>query len=252
MASMIHYNLGAGISLRKTLNSKLSAVQPNNIANARHLSNLVVTSNVHSPIPKFTFPQQSLATKRQLNVAAKNKEDQWKLRCGDCAPGFTSDSVDDIDILIHKFFYAINSRTDEQLLEDVLSSDCVFKDFIFQTAFDGEQSIIQFLRKVMMAMGPNIRFKIERPLRKNELQAATAFLRLEWNNQVIPFTRFCTDFECEEFDEKHLIRKITVVKEQGEGVDIDIDIMLKLLKAASTIFDMFPDQTRELLSKLNE
>uniref|UniRef100_A0A6M2EV56 SnoaL-like domain-containing protein n=1 Tax=Populus davidiana TaxID=266767 RepID=A0A6M2EV56_9ROSI len=250
MASMIHYNLGAGISLRKTLNSKFSAVQPNNIANARHLSNLVVTSNVHSPIPKFTFPQQSLTTKRQLNVAAKNKEDQWKLRCGDCAPGSTSDSVDDIDILIHKFFYAINSRTDEQLLEDVLSSDCVFKDFIFQTAFDGEQSILQFLRKVMMAMGPNIRFKIERPLRKNELQAATAFLHLEWNNQVIPFTRFCTDFECEEFDEKHLIRKITLVKEQGEVVDIDI--MLKLLKAASTIFDMFPDQTRELLSKLNE
>ena len=30
----------------------------------------------------------------------------------------------------------------------------------------------------MMAMGPNIRFKIERAPRKNELQAATAFLHL--------------------------------------------------------------------------
>lgn len=250
MASMIHYYLGAGISLRKTLNSKFSAVQPNNIANARHLSNLVVTSNVHSPIPKFTFPQQSLATKRHLNVAAKNKEDQWKLRCGDYVPGFTSDFVDDIGILIHRFFYAINSRNDEQLLEDVLSYDCVFKDFIFQIAFDGEQSIIQFLRKVMMAVGPNIRFKIESVQCKNELQAATVFLHLEWDNQVIPFTRFCTDFECEEFDEKLLIRKITVVKEQSEVVDVDV--MLKLLEAASSMFDMFPDQTRKLLSKLNE
>ncbi|XP_011027361.1 PREDICTED: uncharacterized protein LOC105127684 isoform X1 [Populus euphratica] len=249
MASMIHYNLGAGISLTKTLNSKFSAVQPNNIANARHLSNLAVTSNVHSPIPKFTFPQQSLATKRQLNVAAKSKQDQWKLQCSDCTPGFTSDFFDDIGILIHRFFYAINSRNDEQLLEDVLSYDCVFKDLIFQIAFDGEQSIIQFLRKVMKAMGPHIRFKIERVQPRNELQAATAFLHLEWNNQVIPFTRFCTDFECE-FGQKPLIREITVVKEQGEVVDVNI--MLKLLKAASTIFDMFPDQTRKLLSELNE
>ena len=138
MASMAHYNLAAGISFRKTLTSKLSAVQPSNIANSRHLSNLVVTNNVHSPIPKFTFPQPSLATKMQLNVAAKNKEDRWKRRCGDNAPGCASEFVGETGILVYRFFSAISSR-DEQLLEDVLSDDCVLKDFIFQIAFDGEQ-----------------------------------------------------------------------------------------------------------------
>ncbi|KAJ6685260.1 NTF2-LIKE DOMAIN-CONTAINING PROTEIN-RELATED [Salix purpurea] len=201
MASMAHYSLAAGISFRKTLTSKLSAVQTSNMANSRHLSNLVVTNNVHSPIPKFTFPQLSLATKRQLSVAAKNKEDRWKLRCGGNAPGCTSDT----DILIRRFFCAINT-SDEQLLEDVLSYDCELKDFIFQIAFDGEQSIIQFLRKVMKAMGDTIRFEIDNVQGEDGLDAATASLHLEWQNQEIPFTRFCTHFQFEDYGEKLLIR----------------------------------------------
>ncbi|KAJ6391803.1 hypothetical protein OIU77_025711 [Salix suchowensis] len=243
MASMAHYNLAAGISFRKTLTSKLSAVQTGNIANSRHLSNLVVTNNVHSPIPKFTFPQLSLATKRQLSVAAKNKEDRWKLRCGGNAPGYPSDTH---DILISGFFFAINT-SNEQLLEDVLSYDCELKDFIFQIAF-GEQSIIQFLREVMKAMGDTIRFEIDNIVQGEDgSKAATASLHLEWENEEIPFTRFCTHFQFEDYGGKLLIRKITRVTKPN-----DVDFMLTRLKAASTTFDMFPDQARNLLSKMNE
>ncbi|CAK7346821.1 unnamed protein product [Dovyalis caffra] len=245
---MRHYCLGACMSLRKTLNNKLS-VQPSNV-NARHLSNLVITNSVYSPIPKSTFPQLSLATKRQLIR---------KVWCSYDAPGFSWDfAADDIDILIRKFFYAIHSR-DELLLEDVLSHDCILvQDVIFQIAFVGEQNIyidhlqstIQFLCKLMKAMGRNIRFKInsiDDGQSKDDRKGATVFWNLEWNDEEIPFTRGCTVFEFEEIDEKLLIRKtmnmcrkITGVTEPGKLGDF----ILKLLEAASTLFDNFPDQTR--------
>jgi len=107
----------------------------------RYLNNPVVNINVHSPIPKSTFPQLSLATQRQLNVAAKNKKDQRKLVwCSYDAPGLSSDiAANDIGILIRKLFLAFNPRSEVQLLEDVLSHDCNFQDLNFRTPVVGEQ-----------------------------------------------------------------------------------------------------------------
>ncbi|KAL9357618.1 hypothetical protein Peur_050871 [Populus x canadensis] len=65
-------------------------------------------------------------------------------------------------------FLAFNPRSEVQLLEDVLSHDCNFQDLNFRTPVVGEQNVyidyvqnaMQFLRKLMKAMGPGTRFKI--------------------------------------------------------------------------------------------
>ncbi|KAF9682724.1 hypothetical protein SADUNF_Sadunf05G0138400 [Salix dunnii] len=215
---MSHYCLGACMSLSKNLNHKLSLVQPNSF-NARYLSsNPVVSSNVHSPIPKSIFPQLSLATKRQLNVAAKNKKVQRKLVwCSHDAPGLSSEfAPNDTGMLIRKLFLAINSRS-EHLLEDLLSHDCNFEDLSLPTPVVGEQNIYvdheqnakQFLRNLMKALGPDIRFKIhvtDYVQSKGDENTVTAFWHLEWDNKEIPFTRGRSVCECGEVDENILIR----------------------------------------------
>uniref|UniRef100_A0A6N2LTF8 SnoaL-like domain-containing protein n=1 Tax=Salix viminalis TaxID=40686 RepID=A0A6N2LTF8_SALVM len=198
---MSHCCLGAAcVSLRKTLNHKLSLVQPNSF-NARCLSsNPVVSSNVRSPIPKPIFPQLSLATKRRVNVAAKSRKDRRKLVwCGQDPPGSSSEiAPNDADFLIRKLFDAINSRS-EHTLEYAVSRDCIFEDLSRRTPVVGEQNMYvdheqnarQFLCNLMKAMGPDIRFKIE-----------SGTIKIK----EIPFTRGSSVCECGEADEKILIR----------------------------------------------
>ncbi|KAJ6352618.1 hypothetical protein OIU76_001787 [Salix suchowensis] len=245
---MSHCCLGACVSLRKTLNHKLSLIQPNSF-NARCLSsNPLVSSNVRSPIPKPIFPQLSSATKRQLNVAAKIRKDRRKLVwCGEEAPGSSSEfAPDETGMLLRKLFHAINSRS-EHLLEDALSRDCIFEDLSLRTPVVGEQNMYvdheqnakQFLRNLMKAMGPDMRFRInvtDYEQSKDDENIATAFWHLEWDSKEIPFTRGRSVCECGEADEKILIRKITGEAEPG-GLG---DSMLKLVEAARTAFGNFP------------
>ncbi|KAG5246025.1 Nuclear transport factor family protein [Salix suchowensis] len=216
---MSHCCLGACLSLRKTLNHKLSLIQPNSF-NARCLSsNPVVSSNVRSPIPKPIYPQLSSATKRQLNVAAKIRKDRRKLVwCGEEAPGSSSEfAPDETGMLLRKLFHAINSRS-EHLLEDALSRDCFLRTSVFELQLlenrfnmyvDHEQNAKQFLRNLMKAMGPDMRFRInvtDYEQSKDDQNIATAFWHLEWDSKEIPFTRGRSVCECGEADEKILIR----------------------------------------------
>ncbi|KAJ6306869.1 hypothetical protein OIU78_022056 [Salix suchowensis] len=114
-----------------------------------------------------------------------------------------------------------------------------FEDLSLRTPVVGEQNAKQFLRNLMKAMGPDMRFRInvtDYEQSKDDQNIATAFWHLEWDSKEIPFTRGRSVCECGEADEKILIRKITGEAEPG-GLG---DSMLKLVEAARTAFGNFP------------
>ncbi|KAJ6399065.1 hypothetical protein OIU77_019750 [Salix suchowensis] len=85
----------------------------------------------------------------------------------------------------------------------------------FNMYVDHEQNAKQFLRNLMKAMGPDMRFRInvtDYEQSKDDQNIATAFWHLEWDSKEIPFTRGRSVCECGEADEKILIRRFHVTQ----------------------------------------
>ncbi|XWS21754.1 hypothetical protein CRYUN_Cryun30bG0081200 [Craigia yunnanensis] len=236
MASF-QYSLGSCLGQKRNF-KPLSIVQP---GNARHSFNLVTEQSNFIA----TFSQLSIGEKHS-NYGSKSKEDQWKVCCsndGSCeiAPYWSTPSILD---LVQDFYGAINVK-DTQKLDQLLSHDCVFQDLIFYLPFSGKQSVINFLRDLMEAMGQNVHFVINSSMEGEKLTASVIW-HLEWKGKEIPFTTGCNFFKCQQIDGKFIISKITGVEEFPVKPG---DLMLKLLKAVSSVFDSFPFAAEQLLTR---
>ncbi|XVF67310.1 hypothetical protein PTKIN_Ptkin10aG0110600 [Pterospermum kingtungense] len=233
MASL-QYCLGS--CLGQTMNLKslfLVQVQP---GNARHSINL------------FTKQANSVTTiSHYCDYGSKSKEDQWKVLCsnddGSCGIPPQYWSTPSVLDLVRDFYSAINVK-DTQKLDQLLSDDCVFQDLIFYIPFGGKQSTINFLQEIMEAMGQNVHFVID-SLMEGE-KTASVIWHLEWKGKEIPFTTGCNFFECQHVDGKFIISKITGVEEFPVKPG---DLVLKLLKAVSSVFDSFPFAAEQLLTR---
>ncbi|XP_022765886.1 uncharacterized protein LOC111310731 [Durio zibethinus] len=213
MAS-VQYCLGSCLGQKRNFKA-LSIVQP---GNTRHSINLVTKQ----PNYKATFSQLSIDGENQPNLYDnKRKEKQWRVYCsndGSCgiAPQWSTPSVLD---LVQDFYSAINVK-DTQKLDQLLSHDCLFQDLIFYIPFSGKQSIINFVQELMDAMGQNVHFVIDSWMEGENLTASV--------------------------DGKLIISKITGVEELPVKPG---DLVLKLLKAVSSVFDSFPFAAEQLLTK---
>ncbi|XP_010539714.1 PREDICTED: uncharacterized protein LOC104813701 isoform X2 [Tarenaya hassleriana] len=147
--------------------------------------------------------------------------------------------------LIRDFCSAMNAK-DVKKLNLLLAEDCLFMDLIFYMPFGGKQNVINFLTDVMDAMGPNVRFAID-TLTEQEKFTATVSWHLEWKTKEIPFTTCCFFFECEPNQGKLFIRKIIGLEELPVKPG---ELVLKVLKGASSMFDNFPMAADGLLQKM--
>ncbi|XP_007019427.2 PREDICTED: uncharacterized protein LOC18592557 [Theobroma cacao] len=238
MAS-VQYSLGSYLGQNRNF-KPLSIVQP---GNARHSINLVTKQ----PISKALFTQLPIeGDKKHSNYGSKIKEGEWRVCCSDdgscgIAPQWSTPSVLD---LIQDFYSAINVK-DTQKLDQLLSHDCVFQELIFYMPFNGKQNVINFLQGLMEAMGQNVHFVLDTLMEGEKLTASVTW-HLEWKGKEIPFTNGCSLFECQQVDGKLIIRKITGVEEFPVKPG---DLVLKLLKAVSSVFDSFPFAAEQLLTR---
>ncbi|XVF64384.1 hypothetical protein PTKIN_Ptkin09bG0165100 [Pterospermum kingtungense] len=176
------------------------------------------------------------------NYGSKSKEEQWKVFCSNddesCGISPQYGSTPAVLDLIQEFYRAINVK-DIQKLDQLLSDDCVFQDLIFYIPFGGKQSLINFLQEIMDVMGQNVHFAIDDGKEGEKTTSVT--WHLEWKGKEIPFTTGRNFFEFQQVDGKHIIRfnftKITGVEEFPVKPE---DLVLKLLKAVSSVFDSFP------------
>ncbi|KAJ0974439.1 hypothetical protein J5N97_016404 [Dioscorea zingiberensis] len=108
--------------------------------------------------------------------------------------------------MIHNFYNSINSKTiaDEELAK-FISKECKFEDMAFQKPFVGEKEVNDFLRELKKAMGKQIKFKVDKVFGGNDLDVGVLW-HLEWNENVIPFTKGCSLFECSRAGENILIK----------------------------------------------
>ncbi|CAB4319661.1 unnamed protein product [Prunus armeniaca] len=145
---------------------------------------------------------------------------------------------------VQDFYKAINAK-DIQALEQLLADDCHYQDLVFYVPFVGKEAIVHFLSKVMDAMGFNIHFVIDAATEGGNLTASVIW-HLEWKDKEIPFATGCTFFEYEQVEGELFLRKATGMEELPFKPG---DLVLKLLKSASTFFDLYPMAAEALLLK---
>ncbi|GLT32178.1 hypothetical protein SLA2020_068640 [Shorea laevis] len=202
-------------------------------------------------IPKLSQTSVGGSKKNLTSCCRKSKDDQWRVWCSADGAGETSPEgsvmmPNSVLNLTQEFYNAINAK-DTKKLDQILSKDCTFQDLIFYIPVGGKQSIIDFLRQVMDAMGPNVHFVIDGSM-KGENFTATINWHLEWKLTELPFTSYHNSFECQPVDGKLLIRKITGIQEFPMKPG---DFILKGLKATGSFFDSFPVAADALLAKPN-
>lgn len=125
---------------------------------ARQLRNIV--TNQHSNNCRPTFHQPSLEGEKHSRIIFQNsKEYRWRL-CGSddgsCGIAPFSPFPSAVDV-IEKFYKAINSKETEELdeiLDQILSDHCVYKDLFFYIPFEGKQVFYLFFSCPFIAWFP--------------------------------------------------------------------------------------------------
>lgn len=240
---------------RNCLNSKnsfstFSVSQPRN---ARQYSNIV--TNQHSSNHRPTCCQLSSGGKKHLiSIFPLSKVDPWRQWCSDdgsCGIAPFSPQIPSALDLVDEFYKAINvddTETLDEKLDQILSDDCEYQDLFFYIPFKGKQGIKNFLRNVKDAMGSHIHIVVD-SVKEGENYTAAVFWHLGWKDREIPFSTGCRFFECEEVGGKLLIRKIIGMEEFPVKPG---DLLLKFLKAISSILDRYPKLAEGLLQVKSE
>ncbi|XP_048332165.2 uncharacterized protein LOC125423052 isoform X1 [Ziziphus jujuba] len=230
MASLTHFSIGPSFISKKSLNafSNISKSQPLNYQQkSRPNSSLFLSSRSRRKPSEV------------INIGRKSKEflNLWRIWCNEDGSSAIPPISPPLSVkeLIQEFYKAINDK-DKEKVEELLSVDCHFHDLMFYDHFDGKENVAGFIHRAMDAMGPNIHAVITGVAEDEDL-TASAIGHLEWKKIEIPFSTGCRFFECEEIEGKLFIRNITGVEELPLKPG---DVVLKLLKTVSTLFDLYP------------
>ncbi|KAM6542509.1 hypothetical protein CsatB_006956 [Cannabis sativa] len=197
--------------------------------------------------PTF-LPLWSLKLKRKEWAVKNIGGGGWRIQgiddgsCG-IAPYMAPSPID----VVEDFHKYVNERNLDKL-DQLLTNNCHYEDLLFYVPFLGKEGVKRFFDSVIDAMGPNGTIVIDK-ITEGQGLTASVFCHLEWKKKEVPFTSSCRLFECVEVEGKLLIRKITGLEElplkPGE-------LVLKLLKAVTTFFDLYPFAAEGILQKTNE
>ncbi|XP_062097467.1 uncharacterized protein LOC133803435 [Humulus lupulus] len=218
---------------------------PLNTSNESFIRSKFPTTSSQSWSTKPTF-LPLLSSKKRKELARNNGG--WSIQgiddgsCG-IAPYMPPSPIG----VVEEFHKHLNKR-DLNKLDELLTNNCHYEDLLFYVPFEGREGVKRFFDSVIDAMGPNGIIVIDK-VAEGEGSTASVFCHIEWKEKEVPFTSSCRLFECVEVEGKLLIRKITGLEElplkPGEFV-------LKLLKAVTTFFDLYPFAAEAILQKSND
>ncbi|ONK72942.1 uncharacterized protein A4U43_C04F25190 [Asparagus officinalis] len=194
--------------------------------------NVILASSIHKQI--------------QICLSRGQMTKDWRVQCNKDDSVFELQGPNDSSAsmkLVVEFYNLINHKNKNGVLE-LISDECCYEDLVFYLPFQGKKQIGRFLHELMDAMGPHVKFVVENVTngRKN---SASAIWHLEWRDMKIPFATGYNHFEFHEVGEKLLIGKIRGLEELPLKPG---DLVLKLLKTSSTLFDRYPYAAEGLLS----
>jgi ketosteroid isomerase-like protein len=144
--------------------------------------------------------------------------------------------------LVMDFYAAINKR-DPKALSDILSDKCLFHDSAFPNGFEGKVAVLGYIKDLMDALGKEMQFKIDGISEGDDLTVAVLW-HLEWDGRKFPFSKGCGIFNCEKEGERLLIRMMHHFMETPLKPG---ELILKLLKTITSLFEQFPLVAKKFL-----
>ncbi|KAJ4785450.1 Nuclear transport factor 2 (NTF2) family protein [Rhynchospora pubera] len=145
--------------------------------------------------------------------------------------------------LIQRFYGHLNCK-DVRRLEKLLDPSCVIEDAAYLKPLHGKK-LHNYFEKLTEAMGQHVFFAIDEICAGDESDIAVMW-HLEWNGEVIPFTKGCSFYTCSKTNEMILIRKAHVFVEAPFKPG---NFALETLKIVVALFDRFPKLTENFLRK---
>lgn len=133
-------------------------------------------------------------------------------------------------------FYAAINRRDPKALFDIMSDKCLFHDSAFPNGFEGKVAVLGYINDLMEALGKDMQFKIDGISEGDDLTVAVLW-HLEWQGRKFPFSKGAGIFYCEIEKDKILIR---LVHDFMETPLKPGELILKLLKTITSLFEQFP------------
>lgn len=137
--------------------------------------------------------------------------------------------------VVMEFYAAINKR-DPKALSEIMSDKCLFHDSAFPKGFEGKEAVLQYIKDLMEALGKDMQFKIDGISEGDDLTVAVLW-HLEWQGRKFPFSKGCGIFYCEKEGDKLLIRMVHDFMETPLKPG---ELILKLLKTITSLFEQFP------------
>uniref|UniRef100_A0A0A8YDB8 SnoaL-like domain-containing protein n=1 Tax=Arundo donax TaxID=35708 RepID=A0A0A8YDB8_ARUDO len=144
----------------------------------------------------------------------------------------TSSPLSDV---IQEFYSSLNDKDSKQL-QNLIAPDCVIQDTAYYKPLD-TKSTRTYFKRLTEAMGENVKFAIDEVCQGAESTVAVMW-HLEWNGNIIPFTKGCSFCMFSGNGAALLIRKIHIFDESplkpGKWA-------LEILNVVTHLLDMFPN-----------
>ncbi|WVZ18664.1 hypothetical protein V8G54_005986, partial [Vigna mungo] len=102
------------------------------------------------------FPLRLVGEKKPKIGLGKERSEKWKVGVGESGE-LVGRSV--IESIVKDFHGAFNDKNMEEL-QQLISDDCEYQDYLFYSPYKGQENVIKFLENVMEAMGPNIKIAV--------------------------------------------------------------------------------------------
>nr|GMD70800.1 uncharacterized protein LOC109148536 [Ipomoea batatas] len=114
------------------------------------------------------------------------------------APTIITDELESASSVVRKFYSGINGR-DLASVEGLIAENCVYEDLVFPQPFVGRKAILEFFRKFIDSVGPDLQFVID-DISEEDSSAVGVTWHLEWKGRPFPFSKGCSFYRLEAVD----------------------------------------------------
>ncbi|CAJ1974344.1 unnamed protein product [Sphenostylis stenocarpa] len=102
------------------------------------------------------FPLALVGQNRPKIESWKNPSEKWKVWAGESPDSLPPSPIQN---LVKDFYHAFNTKNIEDL-QQLISDDCEYQDYLFYSPCKGKANVIRFWENVMIAMGENIKIAL--------------------------------------------------------------------------------------------
>ncbi|XP_019151819.1 PREDICTED: uncharacterized protein LOC109148536 [Ipomoea nil] len=157
------------------------------------------------------------------------------------APTIITDELESASSVVRKFYSGINGR-DLASVEGLIAENCVYEDLVFPQPFVGRKAILEFFRKFIDSVGPDLQFVID-DISEEDSSAVGVTWHLEWKGRPFPFSKGCSFYRLEAVDGQ---RQILYGRDSVEPAIKPGETALVAIRGVAWLLQQFPQLAERL------